>query len=333
MPKYDVRLESQTDSQARILTLDADTPDQARQIAEQSEVDLANFTLLPPEKDVWEQPPGTRDDETDGLVDLSRWDAHDKQWADWAAGLSYKDAVKAAKDRLAGYEHCTDITSRGKVRATSLKGRPLARLLAHRQAEPYAVTEVREITQAGLDAQELVRLAKTLRENDPSAWSATLQRLHDAGVPLNAVTAVLYGVPWQKQIDGSSTTVFSSATVKMSLHTGYTLDQDAHDFFNDVSGTEIANGNGYTTGGYTFANKASSYDTASDQVRLDNTVDPNWTSSTISATDAIVWVDTAGASSTDPVYGAIDFGATVTTSNGTFTIALDATGWAVFDLT
>ena len=46
-----------------------------------------------------------------------------------------------------------------------------------------------------------------------------------------------------------------------------------------------------------------------------------------------VWVNTGGASSTDPIYGAIDFGATVTTSSGTLTVQLDTTGWAVFDLT
>jgi hypothetical protein len=33
------------------------------------------------------------------------------------------------------------------------------------------------------------------------------------------------------------------------------------------------------------------------------------------------------------VYGEVDFGATVTTTAGTFTVTLDSTGWAVFDLT
>jgi hypothetical protein len=105
---------------------------------------------------------------------------------------------------------------------------------------------------------------------NPADWQRTLDALRDAASRLAAVTAVLFGVPWQKQIDGSSVTVFSSATVKMSLHTGLTAVQDTDDFFNDVSASEIT-GTGYTAGGFLFANKTSAYDTASDQIRLDNT--------------------------------------------------------------
>jgi hypothetical protein len=47
----------------------------------------------------------------------------------------------------------------------------------------------------------------------------------------------------------------------------------------------------------------------------------------------VLWVNTAGASSTDPILGNVDFGATVTTTAGTFTITWDATGIFVFDLT
>jgi hypothetical protein len=146
-----------------------------------------------------------------------------------------------------------------------------------------------------------------------------------------AVTGALFGVPWQKQIDGSSVTVWSSATIQTSLHTAYTLDNDTHDFFNDVSATEIT-GTGYTANGVTLASKTSTYDTATDQIRLD-AADVSWTTSTLSATDAIVWNNTAGASSTDPVLGALDFGATVTTTAGTFLITWDATGIIVYDVT
>jgi len=332
MPKYTVRLESQTDSQARLIDVyDAPDADAARAEAESNELDIVRFSLLPPEKDVWEQPPGLSQDEPDALVDLSRWDAHDKEWAEYAAGLSYKGAVKAANLRLQDYECRTDIGRNGKVKRTSLKGRPLARLLAHHQSEPYQVVDVQEISQAEIDQQRLVMAAKALQE-DPAAWAATLERLRAEGIPLNVVTAFLNGLTWQAQISGSSVTVFSSATIQMSLHTGLTGNQDTDDFYSDISATEIT-GTGYTANGYTFANKTATYDTSTDQVRLDNTVDPNWTSSTLSATDAAVWNNTAGASSTDPIHGEIDFGQTVSTTNGTFTVALDATGWAVFDLT
>jgi hypothetical protein len=332
MPKYEVRLESPVDSQARIISLDAENETAAREACEQSELDIVNFSLLPPDRDAWEQGTYLQSHEDGGAtVNLANWDAHDKTFAEHAASLSYKEAVRAAGKRLAALSGRVEIADNGKVRRTDLKGRALARVLAHNQAEPYAVADVRTVDQGEIDRLQVVRLAQQLQAN-PEDWQRTLDALRDAGVPMNVVTAFLYGVPWQKQIDGSSVTVFSSATVKMSLHTGLTAVQDTDDFFNDVSATEIT-GTGYTAGGFLFANKTTAYDTASDQIRLDNTVDPNWTTSTLSATDAIAWVDTAGASTTDPVYGNVDFGATVTTTAGTFTITLDATGWSVFDVT
>jgi hypothetical protein len=332
MPKYEVRLGSPVDSQARIISLDAENEAAARESCEQSELDIVNFSLLPPDRDAWEQGTYLQSDEDGGVtVNLANWDAHDKEWAEHAASLSYKDAVRAAERRLTELSGRVDVADSGKVRRSDLKGRALARVLAHNQAEPYGVVDVRTVDQAEIDRLQVVRAAQRLLAN-PGDWERTLDALREAGVPMNAVTAFLYGVPWQKQIDGSSVTVFSSATVKMSLHTGLTAVQDTDDFFNDVSGTEIT-GTGYTAGGYLFAAKTTAYDTATDQIRLDNTTDPSWTTSTLSATDAIVWVDTAGASTTDPVYANVDFGATVTTTAGTFQITLDATGWSVFDIT
>jgi hypothetical protein len=47
----------------------------------------------------------------------------------------------------------------------------------------------------------------------------------------------------------------------------------------------------------------------------------------------VIYNDTAGASSTDPVGGWVDFGADVSTTAGTFQITWDATGIVVFDVT
>ena len=331
MPKYEVRLESQTDSQARIMSLDAESPDVARKVAEQSELDVVNFTLLPPGRDVWESPPGGPDS-PDGLVDLSRWDAYDPEWARHAATLPYDEAARAAKARLDDFNGRIEIDAKGKVHGRQLGKHTTARLLAHRQTEPYAIADVREVDQAEIDRLQLVRMAQRLVSN-PLDWQRTLDALRDAGIPMAVVTAFLNGVPWQKQIDGSSVTVFSSAAIKMSLHTALTGAQDTDDFFNDISASEIAGSGGYTTGGYTFAAKTTAYDTASDQVRLDNTTDPSWTTSTLSATDAAITNTTPGTAATNPVYAEIDFGATVTTTAGTFSIVVDATGWCVVDLT
>lgn len=45
----------------------------------------------------------------------------------------------------------------------------------------------------------------------------------------------------------------TTATIKVALvGSGWTPNQDTHDEWADVSAQEIANGNGYTTGGYTL---------------------------------------------------------------------------------
>lgn len=52
---------------------------------------------------------------------------------------------------------------------------------------------------------------------------------------------------------------FLSDTIKIALLTSsYTPNLDTHDFFDDIT-NEVANGNGYTTGGATLGTKAASY--------------------------------------------------------------------------
>lgn len=98
-----------------------------------------------------------------------------------------------------------------------------------------------------------------------------------------------------------------------------------------LAASEIT-GTGYTALGVTPASKTSTYDTATDQIRLD-AADVSWATSTLSATDAVVWVNTAGAATIDPLLGNVDVGAPVTTTAGTFQITWDATGILVFDVT
>ena len=346
MPTYELRLESPVDQQYKRVTLDAPDEQTAHDEAMRLEHRATEFTLLPPDEVTWNAPPGSTPDDPDGLVNLRRWDAHTGSWGEWAAQQSYSAAVNAAEERLRKISEGVNVQD-GKIVGRAVDKALAARYMQHLQAEPYRVVETRLVSQDEIDAGDealrgslrIERLAAKLGADPPAGyrpetWIKIEEALREGKLPLNVVSAVLFGPAWLIQISGTSgSQVFSSATVKMSLHTAYTLDQDNHDFFNDASGTEIAGSGGYTTGGYTFANKAQTYHTGTQQVRLDNTVDPNWTSSTLSATDAIVWVDTGGASSTDPLYGAIDFGATVTTSAGTLTVALDAAGWAAFDLT
>jgi hypothetical protein len=146
------------------------------------------------------------------------------------------------------------------------------------------------------------------------------------------VLASMFGLAWQKQIEGSTGRwVWASDTFKVALTTStYSPNVDTHDFFNDV--TNEVSGTGYTSGGATLGSKTSTYDTASDQVRLD-AADTSWTTSTITARYAVVYYDTAGASSTDPVMGLVNFESDVSTTAGTFQITWDATGLFVVDAT
>lgn len=147
------------------------------------------------------------------------------------------------------------------------------------------------------------------------------------------VLASMFGLQWQDQIEGGTNRfVWSSAAFKMSLHTSsYTPNVDTHDFHDDASTNEVT-GTGYTAGGATLGSKTSTYDTASDQVRLD-CADVSWTTSTITARHAVIYVDNGGAASADPVFGFINFESDVSTTAGTLQVTLDATGLFIVDVT
>lgn len=118
---------------------------------------------------------------------------------------------------------------------------------------------------------------------------------------------------------------WDSDTIKVSLHTAsYTPDQDAHDYQNDLT-NEVANGNGYTTGGATLANKSIGYTGATNVVKLDAD-DTSWASSTITARYAVIYDASPGTAATNPLLGYVDFGADVVSSGGAFTITWDAAG-------
>lgn len=117
---------------------------------------------------------------------------------------------------------------------------------------------------------------------------------------------------------------FDSDTIKVALlSSSYTPDQDAHDYFNDVSSYEVT-GTGYTSGGATLASKTATYDSATNVIVLD-AADVTWSSSTITARYAVVY-DSTGTASTSPLIGYVDFGSDQSSTNGNFTITWDSTG-------
>lgn len=117
---------------------------------------------------------------------------------------------------------------------------------------------------------------------------------------------------------------FDTDTIKVALlSSSYTPDQDAHDYYNDVSTYEVS-GTGYTAGGNTLASKTATYDSANNVIVLD-AADTTWASSTITARYAVIY-DSTGTSSTSALIGYVDFGSDQSSTNGNFTITWDSTG-------
>lgn len=106
-------------------------------------------------------------------------------------------------------------------------------------------------------------------------------------------------------------------TIKVTLHTGYTPDIDAHAVWADVSATEYGSGSGYTAGGKTLANQATSQNNTADRGEFDAD-DITWSAlgplSPATPGHAILWDDTPSTPQADPLIGYWEIG--VTTTNG-----------------
>ena len=82
---------------------------------------------------------------------------------------------------------------------------------------------------------------------------------------------------------------------------------------------EVANGNGYATGGVTLANKAVSTSGTTAYFDAD---DPTWTSASFTANGALIYNSTNG----DKAIAILAFGGDFTVSSGTFRIVFPAAG-------
>lgn len=146
-----------------------------------------------------------------------------------------------------------------------------------------------------------------------------------------AITVAWYGLGLLSLLD--TPTDLEGVTVKLALATdSYTPNRDTDDFRNDFTAAEVANGNGYTTGGETLTGVTWSYDAASDQVRLDCD-NVTWTF-TASKTwrYGIVYIDTGGADSTDPLIALLTWDSNQTVSTA-YTLQIDAAGLLYLDCT
>lgn len=127
------------------------------------------------------------------------------------------------------------------------------------------------------------------------------------------------GQALNKEID------WDTDTIKVALlSNAYTPDQDAHNYFDDVSTFEVT-GTGYSQSGITLTNKTNTYNSGTNTIVLDAD-DVTWSSSTITARYAVVYNASPATNATRPLIGYVDFGSDQSSSNGNFTITWDATG-------
>jgi hypothetical protein len=104
----------------------------------------------------------------------------------------------------------------------------------------------------------------------------------------------------------------------MLVNSSYTPNKDTHDFRDDVT-NEVANGNGYTTGGATSTVTVTK-DTANDRVTIQFGA-VSWATSTITARGCVYYKSRGGASSADELVAYNDFGSDVSSTGGTFSVA------------
>jgi len=113
-------------------------------------------------------------------------------------------------------------------------------------------------------------------------------------------------------------------TIKVALVTSsYTPDQDAHDFFDDV--TNEVSGTGYTAGGATLASKTVTQDNTNNRGVFD-AADTSWTNTSIASIRGAVIYKSTGTASTSRLIAYIDFATDYAVINGTFQITWHADG-------
>lgn len=112
-----------------------------------------------------------------------------------------------------------------------------------------------------------------------------------------------------------------SDTIYIALYTSSATLSAATDGY--ITSNEVANGNGYTTGGNALASKAVTENSTSG---VFDAADPEWTSATFTAAGALIYNKTLGDASSN-ARGAIailNFGGDFSVSGGTFKIVFPA---------
>lgn len=145
-----------------------------------------------------------------------------------------------------------------------------------------------------------------------------------------ASTMVLYGKTPINMMGGETAVEtlkvdWASDTFKVALFTAtYTPAQDTDELYSGISANEVANGNGYTTGGNAITPSLPTYTAGTNLSTFDATDPATWTAS--GAGFAFRYIVTYDVTS-GVLIGYNDYGSTLTLNAGdTFTFTFDAAG-------
>ena len=152
-----------------------------------------------------------------------------------------------------------------------------------------------------------------------------------------AVSSGVYAPGLETQLKKTVAGDMESTNVSVLMVTDtHAPDFAADGFRNPAIDNEVAAGSGYTAGGKALAATPSwtiGAPAAADRIFYDSD-DPAWASSTITNAEAAVLYYSTGTDTTDNLFLMSDFGAPVSTANGTLTITVDTPangGWYYFD--
>ena len=138
-----------------------------------------------------------------------------------------------------------------------------------------------------------------------------------------------YGLTLEKMfIDTAGESLEAEDNNMLLVQDGYTPAFDTHDFRDDI--TNECSGTGYSTGGKAFTGTEV---TLSGGTLTWDCSDVAWTSSTISNAMASVLYFNVGSEATDQLICLQDFVTAVSTSSGTLTVQINASGIATLDYT
>lgn len=142
------------------------------------------------------------------------------------------------------------------------------------------------------------------------------------------MASFVYNLFKKNQLDGTAVIDFDTDEIHVALvNSGYIANasaQDAHDFFNDVTTSEVS-GTSYVSGGQSLLSKTVTLDTANDRVDFD-AADVVWSNSTITAYGAVIYKKVGTTTSVSPLIALIDFGGAQISATGAFTIAWSSVG-------